>query len=208
MELSHFGAKVIYPPTMLPALQKKIKIVIKNTFNPDFEGTYIAVKEKDSRFTVKGISSIDDISLVRVQGGGMVGVTGIAARLFGTLAKHNVNIILITQASSEHSICLAIPPKLGALSKKVIEEEFRLEMIDGKIGEVKVENDLSVIAVVGEHMRHTPGISGKVFQALGKNKININAIAQGSSELNISLVINKSNLSKALNVLHKAVLKN
>ncbi|MEW6194255.1 MAG: aspartate kinase [Bacteroidota bacterium] len=208
MELSHFGAKVIYPPTMLPALQKKIKIVIKNTFNPDFEGTYIAVKEKDSSFTVKGISSVDDISLVRVQGGGMVGVTGIAARLFGALAKHNVNIILITQASSEHSICLAIPPKLGALSKKVIEEEFRLEMLDGKIGEVKVENDLSIIAVVGEHMRHTPGISGKVFKALGKNKININAIAQGSSELNISLVIEKSNLSKALNVLHKAVIKN
>ncbi len=208
MELSHFGAKVIYPPTMLPALQKKIKIVIKNTFNPDFEGTDIAVKEKDSRFTVKGISSIDDISLVRVQGGGMIGVTGIAARLFGVLAEHNVNIILITQASSEHSICLAIPPKLGALSKKVIEEEFRLEMLDGKIGEVKVENDLSVIAVVGEHMRHTPGISGKVFQALGKNKINIIAIAQGSSELNISLVIEKNNLSKALNILHKAVIKN
>ncbi len=207
MELSHFGAKVIYPPTMLPALQKKIKIIIKNTFNPDFEGTYILEKEKSRDFTVKGISSIDDISLIRVQGGGMVGVTGIAARLFGALAKHNINIILITQASSEHSICLAIPPKMGALSKKSIEEEFKLEIFEGKIGEVKVEEGLSIIAVVGENMRHTPGISGSVFQSLGRNKINIIAIAQGSSELNISLVINKNDLSKSLNVLHDALLK-
>lgn len=206
MELSHFGAKVIYPPTMLPALQKKIKIVIKNTFDPDFAGTFILEKERSAKLTVKGISSIDEISLIRVQGGGMVGVTGIAARLFGALAKHNINIILITQASSEHSICLAIPPKLGEVSKKAIEDEFKLEMFEGKIGEVKVEENLSIIAVVGENMRHTPGISGKVFQSLGKEKINIVAIAQGSSELNISLVINKNDLAKALNTLHKAVM--
>lgn len=206
MELSHFGAKVIYPPTMLPALQKKIRIVIKNTFNPDFKGTAILEREQSSKFTVKGISSIDDISLVRVSGGGMVGVTGIAGRLFTALARNGINIIMITQASSEHTICLAIPPKHGALSKKAIEEEFKLEVFEGKIGEVKVEENLSIVAVVGENMRHTPGISGKVFQSLGKNKINIIAIAQGSSELNISLVISKNSLSKALNVLHKAVL--
>jgi aspartokinase/homoserine dehydrogenase 1 len=207
MELSHFGAKVIYPPTMLPALQKKIKIVIKNTFNPDFIGTLILEKEVSKKFTVKGISSIDNISLIRVQGGGMVGVTGIAGRLFSALAKHGVNIIMITQASSEHTICLAIPPKFGAVSKKAIESEFKLEILEGKIGEVKVEENLSIIAVVGENMRRTTGISGMVFQSLGKNKINIIAIAQGSSELNISLVISQSDLSKAMNVLHKAVFK-
>lgn len=205
MELSHFGAKVIYPPTMLPALQKKIKIVIKNSFNPDFEGTYILEKETSSPFTVKGISSIDEISLIRVSGGGMVGVTGIAGRLFSALARNGINIILISQASSEHSICFAVLPKFGLQSKKVIENEFKLEIMEGKIGEVKVEENLSIIAVVGENMRRTPGISGGVFQALGKNKINIIAIAQGSSELNISLVINKNNLPTALNVLHKAI---
>jgi aspartate kinase len=205
MELSHFGAKVIYPPTMLPALQKKIEIVIKNTFNPDFPGTFILEKESSSKFTVKGISSIDDISLVRVQGGGMVGVTGIVGRLFSALARHKINIIMITQASSEHSICFAILPKFGVVSKKAIENEFKLEIMEGKIGEVKVEENLSIIAVVGENMRRTTGIAGNVFQSLGKNKINIIAIAQGSSELNISLVINKKDLSDALNILHKAV---
>jgi aspartate kinase len=207
MELSHFGAKVIYPPTMLPALQKKIKIVIKNTFNPDFEGTEIVARNINDLFTIKGISSIDDVSLLRVQGGGMIGVTGIASRLFGILAQNKINIILISQASSEHSICLAVLPGFGMKAKKVIEEEFRLEMIDKKIGQVAVEENLSIIAVVGENMRHTPGIAGKVFQSLGKQKINIIAIAQGSSELNISLVINKSDLSKALNVIHKNILQ-
>lgn len=207
MELSHFGAKVIYPPTMLPALQKKIKIVIKNTFNPDFEGTEIVARNINDLFTIKGISSIDDVSLLRVQGGGMIGVTGIASRLFGVLAQNKINIILISQASSEHSICLAVLPGFGMKAKKVIEEEFRLEMIDKKIGQVAVEENLSIIAVVGENMRHTPGIAGKVFQSLGKQKINIIAIAQGSSELNISLVINKSDLSKALNVIHKNILQ-
>ncbi|MEW6508792.1 MAG: aspartate kinase [Bacteroidota bacterium] len=207
MELSHFGAKVIYPPTMLPALQKKIKIIIKNTFNPTFSGTEISNSSLNDQFTIKGISSIDDISIIRVQGGGMIGVTGIASRLFGVLAKNRINIILISQASSEHSICLAVLPAFGAKAKKVIEEEFRLEMIDKKIGSVIVDENLSIIAVVGENMRHTFGIAGKVFQALGKNKININAIAQGSSELNISLVISKHDLTKALNVIHKNLLQ-
>jgi aspartokinase/homoserine dehydrogenase 1 len=207
MELSHFGAKVIYPPTMLPALQKKIKIVIKNTFNPEFDGTEIVARNINDPFTIKGISSIDDVSLLRVQGGGMIGVTGIASRLFGVLAQNKINIILISQASSEHSICLAVLPGFGQKAKKVIEEEFRLEMIDKKIGDVAVEENLSIIAVVGENMRHTPGIAGKVFQSLGRHKINIIAIAQGSSELNISLVINKNDLSKALNVIHKNILQ-
>lgn len=205
MELSHFGAKVIHPPTMLPALHKKIKIRIKNTFNPEARGTVILERQKSIAFNVKGISSIDEISLIRVQGGGMVGVTGIASRLFGALARKGINIILISQASSEHSICFAISPLHGADAKKAIEEEFKLEMLEGRIGKVIVEDNLSIIAVVGEDMKQTPGISGEVFEALGKNGINIHAIAQGSSELNISLVINRSSLTKALNVLHDSL---
>jgi len=206
MELSHFGAKVIYPPTMLPALQKKIKIVIKNTFNPSHPGTEIIEKSGVEKMPIKGISSIDDISIIRVQGGGMVGVTGVAGRLFAALARARINIILITQASSEHSICFAVLPKFGEQARKVIENEFKLEIMEGKIGEVLVEENLSIIAVVGEKMRHTIGIAGKVFNALGKKRINIIAIAQGSSELNISLVINKSDLQKALLSIHKDLL--
>jgi len=205
MELSHFGAKVINPPTMLPALNKKIKIRIKNTFNPSFKGTVILEKEKSISFNVKGISSIEEISLLRVQGGGMVGVTGIASRLFGALARNEINIIMISQGSSEHSICFAVLPQNGKKAKQVIEEEFRLEIQDKNIGNVIVENDLSIIAVVGEDMKKTPGISGKVFKSLGHNGINIHAIAQGSSELNISLVVGRPYLSKALNVLHEAL---
>lgn len=205
MELSHFGAKVIHPPTMKPALIKKIPIRIKNTFNPAFIGTVITEKEEIGAFNVKGISSIDDITLLRITGSGMVGVVGIASRIFGALAKEKINVILITQASSEHSVCLAVLPQLGEQSKNLIEEEFKWEIRDGMIDEVAVEPDMSIIAVVGEDMRHTPGISGKVFQSLGKNGINIIAIAQGSSELNISLVIQKEFLKKALNVLHNSL---
>lgn len=205
MEMSHFGAKVIHPPTMKPALLKKIPIRIKNTFNPVFSGTVITEKEETGIFSVKGISSIDDITLLRITGSGMIGVVGIASRIFGALAKEKINVILITQASSEHSVCLAILPQLGQLSKNLIEEEFKWEIRDGMIDEVVVEPDMSIIAVVGEDMRHTPGISGKVFQSLGKNGINIIAIAQGSSELNISLVIQKEYLKKALNVLHNSL---
>ena len=206
MELSHFGAKVIHPPTMKPALNKKIKIQIKNTFNPEHEGTLITDKDhSDHGFNVKGISSIDDVNLLRISGSGMVGVIGTASRIFSSLARNNINVILITQASSEHSICLAVLPKDGLRAKSTIEEEFKWEIKDKVIDEVVVESDMSVIAVVGEDMRHTPGISGKVFQSLGKNGINISAIAQGSSELNISLVIQKDYLKKAMNVLHDSL---
>lgn len=205
MEMSHFGAKVIHPPTMKPALKKKIQIRIKNTFNPSHKGTLITERDDSKAFNVKGISSIDDINLLRITGSGMVGVIGIASRIFGALAKESVNVILITQASSEHSVCLAVPPHDGELAKKLIEEEFKWEIRDGMIDEVIVESGMSIIAVVGEDMRHTPGISGKVFQALGKNGINIIAIAQGSSELNISLVIHKESLKKALIVLHSSL---
>lgn len=202
MELSHFGAKVIHPPTMYPAMVKQIPIRIKNTFNPNFVGTIIGAKNTDFRFRIKGISSIDEVSILRVQGPGMVGVAGIAKRLFGSLAVAGINIILISQASSEHSICLAILPKYTAKAKKIIEQEFVYEIKDGLVNEVVVENQLSIIAVVGENMRMTAGNAGKVFQSLGKNNINIIAIAQGSSELNISMVIAKERLVEALNVIH------
>ncbi|NCS81395.1 MAG: bifunctional aspartate kinase/homoserine dehydrogenase I [Ignavibacteria bacterium CG1_02_37_35] len=204
MELSHFGAKVIYPPTMQPAHAKGIPLRIKNTFNPSAEGTLISKKKIANDFLIKGISSIDAISLVLVEGSGMVGVAGIAERIFSALAKKQINVILITQASSEHSICLAIPPRDKKKAKEAIEFEFKLELIEKKISEVKVENDFAIIAIVGENMQKTPGIAGRVFQALGRNGINIAAIAQGSSELNISVVISKKDEAKALNALHEA----
>lgn len=203
MELSHFGAKVIYPPTLQPVFTKKIPIKIKNTFNPDCEGTHISdVSGEPHKHRVKGISSINDIALLNIMGSGMVGVTGVSARLFGALANAHVNIILITQASSEHSICLAIDPKDTKTAKNAIEDEFHYEIDAKKINPVHVEEGLSVIALIGENMKSTPGISAKLFNALGKNGINVAAIAQGSSELNISAVIPGKDTSKALNALH------
>ncbi len=204
MELSHFGAKVIHPPTMQPAMDKKIPIKILNTFNPSFTGTLINDKLNSKNFSIKGISSIDEVALLRVQGGGMVGVAGTAERIFKALAAKKINITLITQASSEHSLCMAVMPQHAEIAKKAIENELHYEIKDNLINPPFVEYDLSIIAVVGENMRNTPGVSGKVFQALGKNGINISAIAQGSSELNISTVIAHANTAKALNVLHDA----
>lgn len=204
MEMSHFGAKVIYPPTLQPAFNKKIPIWIKNTFNPQFEGTLISAKTKGNDYMIKGISSIQKISLMSLQGSGMVGVPGVSGRLFSTLAKEKINIILITQASSEFSICFALEPKDAYKAQEVIEEEFLVEIQAKKIERPQVEDNLSIIAIIGDNMRNTPGISGKMFSALGKNGINVNAIAQGSSELNLSVVINENDLSKALNALHES----
>jgi aspartokinase/homoserine dehydrogenase 1 len=201
MELSHFGAKVIYPPTMHPAAVKKIPVVIKNTFNPEFAGTMISSRT-DSDYPIKGISSIDDVTIVRVEGSGMIGVAGIAQRVFSSLAKNEINIILITQASSEHSICFAILPQNAVTAKSALEEEFSFELKTGIVNKIILEKEYSVIAVVGKHMRNTLGIAGKFFSALGDNYINISAIAQGSSELNISAVISRKDELKALNVIH------
>jgi len=204
MELSHFGAKVLHPPTVRPALEKGIPIRIRNTFNPSCAGTRIASDAEQSHFPVRGISSIRDIALVRVEGSGLVGVVGISSRLFGCLARHKVNVILITQASSEHSICFAVSPKEAASAALAIKEEFEREIEAGAFLAPAVEKDLSIIAVVGAGMKRTPGISGKVFHALGRNGINIVAIAQGSSELNISAVIGRADEAKALNAIHEA----
>jgi bifunctional aspartokinase / homoserine dehydrogenase 1 len=204
MELSHFGAKVIFPATMQPAMVNRIPIWIKNTFNPTFEGTVISEKSNGKNLIIKGISSMDKISLLSVQGSGLVGVVGVSMRLFGTLAKENISVILISQASSEHSICFAIEGAKTMHAKEAIEKEFMYEIRSQEMDHVKVEENLSIVAIVGENMKHNPGTSGRMFSALGRSGINVNAIAQGSSELNISAVVHEQDIAKALNVLHEA----
>lgn len=204
MEMSHFGAKVIHPPTVQPAFDQQIPLRIRNTFNPAFEGTLITSNPTADNYPVKGITSIGDISLVTVQGSGLIGVMGIAGRLFNALAREKVNIILITQASSEHSISFAVRPTDAPKSKKAIESEFKFEMRSNMVDEVEVENNLSIVAVIGSNMKNAVGTAGQMFIALGRNGVNIRAIAQGSSELNISTVVGKPYETKALNALHDA----
>lgn len=204
MEMAHFGAKVIHPPTVQPALDKKIPLRIRNSFRPNFSGTLITLQQKNDDYPVKGITSISNIALVTVQGSGLIGVTGIAGRLFNALAHKKINIILITQASSEHSISFAIHPTDSERSKQTIEDEFLFERQANLIDEVLVETDLCVVAVIGSNMKNSVGVAGQMFMALGRNGVNIRAIAQGSSELNISTVVGRTHESKALNALHDA----
>ncbi|MFD2967699.1 bifunctional aspartate kinase/homoserine dehydrogenase I [Sphingobacterium bambusae] len=204
MELSYFGAKVIYPPTMIPAFLKKIPIVIRNTFEPAFPGTTIQFESGKSAFPIKGISSISDISVINLSGSGMIGKSGFSGRLFTLLAREQINVVLITQSSSEHSITFAVNPDDAAKAVSLIEAEFELELEANKLQLPVVEENLSVLAIVGENMKRTPGMSGRLFYALGRNGINVRAIAQGSSELNISVIIGKENLAKALNAVHDA----
>jgi aspartokinase/homoserine dehydrogenase 1 len=203
MELSHFGAKVIYPPSLVPAFLKNIPIKILNTFNSNHLGTTITKEINKKSYSITGISSIDDISLVNLQGNGMIGVAGVSAKLFGLLAENSISVILISQASSEHSICFAIDPKSSEKVNEILERGFKLEIQNGDIENITIQNNLSIIAVVGEGMKSSSGISGKLFSVLGKNGINIIATAQGSSELNISVVIKKKDISKALNAIHE-----
>ena len=204
MEMSHFGAKVIYPPTLMPALQKRIPLYIKNTFQPDFPGTKVSEESDPNGAAVRGISSINNVALCTVSGTGMFGVPGIAGRIFGSLATAGINVILITQGSSEHAISFAVTPTAADAAKEAVEEAFAFEIERGVVNEVKVERDLCVVAIIGENMRYQPGISGRLFRALGKNGINAVAIAQGSSELNVSVVISREDETKALNALHEA----
>lgn len=204
MELSHFGAKVIYPPTIQPALRSNIPIIIKNTFKPDHPGTEIRDEADFKPGMIRGMSSIDDIALITIKGSGMIGVSGVASRIFTTLAAEDINIILITQSSSEHTVTLAVPPGQAERARTALQKEFSSELSNNLIDAVQLERDLSVIAVVGDNMRHIPGIAGRVFNALGRNGINIVAIAQGSSERNISFVVDRKNEKKALNTLHDA----
>jgi aspartokinase/homoserine dehydrogenase 1 len=204
LELSHFGAKVLHPPTVRPALEKGIPIVIRNTFNPAGSGTRITGEAEASPYPIRGISSLGNITLVRLQGTGMMGVAGFSSRLFGALARRKISVILITQSSSEYSICFALDPRDAGKAAAVLCEEFEREIAASTIDEPVVEGDLAIIAVVGSKMKRTTGISGKVFHALGRNGINIVAIAQGSSELNISAVISRHDEAKALNAIHEA----
>jgi bifunctional aspartokinase / homoserine dehydrogenase 1 len=203
MELSHFGAKVIFPATMQPAMVNRIPIWIKNTFNPSFKGTVIGADHTNGKL-IKGISCMKGISLLNIQGSGLLGVVGVSMRLFRALAGASINVILISQASSEHSICIAVESTYARAAKLAIEKEFQYEIRNEEIDEVDVENDFAIVAVVGDGMKHMPGTSGRMFSALGKNGVNVSAIAQGSSERNISAVIRQADASKALNALHEA----
>ncbi|MDR2510391.1 MAG: bifunctional aspartate kinase/homoserine dehydrogenase I [Spirochaetaceae bacterium] len=204
MELSHFGAKVLHPPTVLPALEKNIPIRVLNTFKSGHPGTLISVDEAESAWPVKGISSMNDISLVRLEGAGMAGAAGFAARFFASLSGRNINVILITQASSEHSICVAVLPEDAGAARDALSIEFAGEISSGGLEKPVIESGCAVIAAVGSKMKSTAGLSGMIFKALGRNGINVMAIAQGSSEINISLVISRRDTAKALGCIHDA----
>jgi len=203
MELSHFGAKVIYPPTIQPVLAKNIPVWIKNTFAKDDPGTVIRSNAGNDGNIIRGISSINNMALLSLEGSGMVGVPGFSKRLFEALSNASINVILITQGSSEHSICVGVDSINTDKAKQVIDQAFSGEIAVGRVEPLIVEKDLSIVALVGDHMKSHPGISGKMFGALGKNGVNVRAIAQGSSERNISAVINTDDVRKAINVLHE-----
>lgn len=203
MELSHFGAKVIYPPTIQPVMSKSIPVWIKNTFAPTDEGTLIENTSRGNGKNIRGISSINAIALLSLEGSGMVGIPGFSRRLFESLANEQINVILITQSSSEHSICVAVDEKNAARAKQVVDRAFSFEIDRKKVEPLFVEKGLSIVALVGENMKSHPGVSGKMFSAMGRNGINVRAIAQGSSERNISAVIASSDVKKAINVLHE-----
>ncbi len=205
MELSHFGAKVIYPPTIQPVMNRNIDIWIKNTFNAEFSGTFISqnIQSENSNEVAVGISNMNKIALLTLEGSGMVGIPGISAKLFRCLSDEKINVILITQSSSEHSITIAINEKDVFRAENSINIAFEDDLKLNRIEPVKIETSLSIVALVGENMRNRSGVSAKMFGALGNNGVNIRAIAQGSSEKNISVVIAENDVKKAVNVLHE-----
>ena len=203
MELCNFGAKVVYPPTIYPACHHNIPIVIKNTFNPEAPGTIIEQEIKDEKAkAIKGISSINDTSLITVTGLGMVGVIGVNYRIFKALAKNGISVFMVSQASSENSTSIGVRNQDAELACDVLNEEFAKEIEMGEISPVCAEKNLATIAIVGENMKHTPGIAGKLFGTLGRNGISVIACAQGASETNISFVVEENSLRKSLNVIH------
>ena len=203
MELSHFGAKVLYPPTIQPVLSKGISIVIKNTFSPEDAGTLITKSTNEKGKTVRGISHIGNISLLSLEGPGMVGIPGISKQFFEVLSQANISVVLITQASSEHSICIGISADDVVKAVAVVNEAFAFQIERGRIKKVVPENNLAIVALVGDNMKNHQGLSGKMFSTLGKNNVNIRVIAQGASERNISCVIDEKDVKKALNALHE-----
>ncbi|MGK2864043.1 MAG: bifunctional aspartate kinase/homoserine dehydrogenase I [Chitinophagaceae bacterium] len=203
MELSHFGAKVIYPPTIQPVMTKNIPVWIKNTFIPDDKGTLIEFSPNKNGNILRGISSINNIALLSLEGSGMIGIPGFSKRLFEALSNEKINVILITQSSSEHSICVAVDALEAAKARKAVDEAFGYEIALQKVEPLKVETGHSIVALVGENMKSHPGISGRMFSTMGRNGVNIRAIAQGSSEKNISTVISTKDVRKSINVLHE-----
>ena len=207
MELSHFGAKVIFPPTLQPIIEKKIPLLIKNTFDSNAAGTIInsnGTNKENNGSIVKGVSHIENVALISLEGSGMIGIPGFSKRLFECLSLKQINIIMITQASSEHSICLGVRSEDAEIAKKVIDEHFTFEISLNKVAPAVLESNMTNIAVVGDRMKDHQGISGKLFSSLGANNINIRAIAQGASERNISIIITKKNTQKALNTIHES----
>lgn len=204
MELCNFGAKVIYPPTIFPVYHSNIPIVIKNTFNPSAPGTYISREKQPSERGIKGISSIGDTALVTMLGMGMVGVTGVSRRLYGALADKGISAFFISQAASENTISVGVKNTEAQKAEEALRDEFDEELKTGLLNEIKTETDLATLAIVGEGMKKNTGVSGKLFGTLGRNGINVIAIAQGASETNISIVIKETQLRKALNVIHES----
>ena len=202
MELCNFGAKVVYPPTIYPVCHKNIPILIKNTFNPDAPGTIIRQEADHSSKAIKGISSINDTCLITMTGLGMVGVIGVNYRIFRALAENGISVFLVSQASSENSTSIGVRNEDAPLACEVLNKEFAKEIEMGEIFPMKAEGGLATIAIVGENMKHTPGIAGKLFGTLGRNGINVIACAQGASETNISFVVDGGSLRKSLNVIH------
>ena len=202
MELCNFGAKVVYPPTIYPVCHKNIPILVKNTFNPEAAGTIIKQDASDSSKAIKGISSINDTCLITMTGLGMVGVIGVNHRIFKTLAENGISVFLVSQASSENSTSIGVRNEDASLACEVLNEEFAKEIEMGEISPMKAESGLATVAIVGENMKHTPGIAGKLFGTLGRNGINVIACAQGTSETNISFVVDGASLRKTLNVIH------
>ncbi|HTR82449.1 MAG TPA: aspartate kinase [Bacteroidota bacterium] len=201
-EMSYFGAKVIHPKTMMPAIEKNIPIRIKNTFNPSHPGTLISHATVKSDRLVKNVTSIDNLSLISIEGHGMVGVPGISARIFSALARVKVNVMMISQASSEHNVCVVVPQKDCSKAVSELKTEFEVDMSKKIVDDIKLQDNVSIIAVVGEGMKGMRGIAGKTFSAVANADVNIVAIAQGSSELNISLVVEQREVYRAVQAIH------
>lgn len=205
MELTHFGAKVVYPPSILPVLEKKIPILIKNTFNKEDPGTLIkANPQQEADRLIRGLSCIKDIALINLTGSGMIGIPDFSSRFFRALSAARIHVIMITQASSEHTICVGIAREDIAATRELVEEEFQLELAAHRVDPLEIEDNLAIVALVGSNMKHQVGVSGRMFSTLGSNGVNIKAIAQGSSERNISVVIDSAEIKKTLNCLHES----
>jgi len=203
-EMSYFGAKVIHPKTMVPAIEKKIPIRIKNTFNPSHPGTLISASPDNGGTWAKTVTSINDLAIIAIEGNGMIGVPGVSGRIFTALARAQVNVMMISQASSEHNVCIIVPKKDSAHGLKTLREEFSIDIAKKIIDDITMRGPVSIVAVVGEGMIGSKGIAGKTFSAVAQADVNIIAIAQGSSELNISFVVEQNDAKKAVQAVHDA----